>query len=164
MDFRGAAMIATAELLELKPQHAPPLLIPAGSAEDDIATLTYAALVGLASDPVDPACIPPAALVLKCEGHIDLPGITFGSSYELDVRSIELDRGLASAVDAGLLTIRAGKVTLTAHGAGTLDRAAMPHVPRAAARTRGRADELFALDTDELERVARHYLLCDAGR
>src|SRR4051812_21176961 len=48
-------------------------------------------LVGMSEVPVDPAWISPVALVLREEGLIQLPEVTFGSNYDLDVRSLEIE-------------------------------------------------------------------------
>lgn len=109
-------------------------------------------LVALAVTPVDPTLITPVALVLRDEHLIDLPDVTFGCNYELDVRSFELDRGYVRAVDAGWLTLRSGEVRVNPQSASPgLD----PDVST-------RARELIALERRELIRVARHHLLRDA--
>lgn len=110
-------------------------------------------VVALVGEPVDPALIAPAALVLRSEGLVDLPGVTFGCNYDLDVLSFELSRGFTRGIDAGSLLLRARRVSVNAD------------MPRTAAdgRKAARASELFGLDRRESMRVARHYLLRDAA-
>lgn len=109
-------------------------------------------LVALAGAPVDPTHITPAALVLRGEDLIDLPHVTFGCNYELDVRSIELDRGYVRAVDSGWLTLRSGEVQV--------DPEVAPPYVNSDASTRAR--EVFALERQELIRAARHHLFREA--
>lgn len=118
----------------------------------DLPARTYVGLVALAGVPVDPARVPPAALILKAEGLVDLPAISFGSNYDLDVRSIELERGLVDALDSGWIRVRNGRVSAT--------ELATPPLTSEAARAR--AQKLFALGAEELTRYARHHLLRDA--
>jgi len=143
-------MTATAQLLELKSATSAIALVADDHvAPCDVPARTYAGLVALAGAPVDPARVSPAALILKAEGLVNLPAISFGSNYDLDVRSIELDRGLVNALDCGWLHIRDGRVSAT--------ELVTPPLTREAARAR--AQELFALGAEELMRAARHHLL-----
>jgi hypothetical protein len=109
-------------------------------------------IVALVEGQVDPSTIVPAALVLAGEGLVDLPGVTFGCNYDLDVRSFELRRGYARAIDAGWLTLRSRKVSVN------------PNFAPAPATTaaRARATELCSLRPRELMGIARHHLLHDA--
>src|SRR4051812_8812186 len=129
-------MTATAEFVGPASRKPLTLVVKNEYVDDrDLPARTYVALVALARDSVDPTRVIPAALILKAEGHVELPTITFGSNYELDVRSIELDRGLVDALDAGWLSLRGGKLTVTQHAAA----------PAAADDVRERAQRLFDL-------------------
>lgn len=109
-------------------------------------------LVALAGRPVDPTVIAAAALVLRGEHLAELPRVTFGCNYDLDIRSFELERGLVRAINAGWLTLRSGKVHLH-------QQLPTPDMdPDASAEAR----ELFALERRELIRIARHHLLREA--
>lgn len=110
-------------------------------------------ILALAEGPVDPSVLTPAALVLSREGLIDCPQVTFGCNYDLDVRSFELRRGYARAVDAGWLTLRSRKVSVNPNF--------QPR--RANAAARARATELYSLGRSELMRSARHHLLREAA-
>lgn len=145
----GAVMTATAELFELKAPSATALVAGKHVGSRDLPARTYAGLVALTGGPVDPALVAPAALILKAEGLVDLPAISFGSNYDLDVCSIELDRGLVDALDAGWLRVRDARVTATE----------LVPPPLATEAVRARAQELFALSAEELTRAARHHLL-----
>ena len=111
-------------------------------------------VVALAGSPVNPSLIAPAALMLRAEQLDDLPCITFGCNYDLDVRSFELERGYVRAIDSGWLTLRLSEVRV--------------HPRVASSRVDGdataRAAELFALPKEELHRAARHHLLHDADK
>lgn len=110
------------------------------------------AVAALVDEPVDPSAIAPAALVLRAEGLVDLPGITFGCNYDLDVLSFELSRGYTRAIDAGWLTLRSRRVSVN------------PSFARGAnSEACDRARELFALGRPELMRAARHHLLREAA-
>jgi len=108
-------------------------------------------VVALAGTPVDSSAIAPAALILRDEGFVDLPGVTFGCNYDLGVLSFELSRGYTRAIDAGWLKLRARKVSANPN--------AKPRTMTGAASAR--AAELFALEGRELMRLARHHLLRD---
>lgn len=109
-------------------------------------------LVALANGPVDPMRVTPAALLLRDEHLIDLPDVTFGCNYELDVRSFELDQGYVRAIDAGWLILRGGELRVNPHFA----------LPDLDSNVLARAGDLFALERRDLIRVARHHLLRDA--
>jgi hypothetical protein len=110
-------------------------------------------LVALSHEAVDPSAIVPAAFILSREGLLQVDEVTFGSNYDLDVRSFELERGYARAVDGGWLILRSQKVAanrglLSESGDGTAST---------------RAAELFSLPSEQLMRMARHYLLDERG-
>lgn len=143
-------MTATAQVLELNTKPGPIGIVADGHGDSsDLPARAYSALVALAGAPVDPAFVAPAALILKAEGLVDLPAVSFGSNYDLDVRSIELDRGLVDALDSGWVRVRDGKVSATE----------LVTPPAAAEPAQARAQELFALDAEKLTRAARHHLL-----
>jgi hypothetical protein len=143
-------MTATAELFKLK--SATSAIAPVAAdhiGSRDLPARTYAALVALTGGSVDPALVAPAALILKAEELVELPEISFGSNYDLDVRSNELDRGLVDALDAGWLRVRDARVSATE----------LVPPPLSTEALRARAQELFALGAEELTRAARHHLL-----
>jgi hypothetical protein len=106
-------------------------------------------IVDLAGAPVDPALIEPVALLLNTEGHLDLPNVTFGSNYDLDVRSRELERGYVRAIDSGWLRLRSGQVEANPRFTS------VTRSPDAAKLAR----YLFAAARDQLMSKARHHLL-----
>lgn len=149
-------MTASVELEQAhKPRPALELIVAPGSTADQLAELV-AGLVSLVDAPVDPKLINPAALVLQAEDLLDLTGVTFGCNYELDIRSIELDRGYVRAIDAGWLKLRRGTVTASA-------RFSQTRLAGSAQQAGARGRELFALDGDALSQIARHHLLRDAA-
>ena len=113
----------------------------------------FTSIVALARGPVIPDLVGTVALILKWEGRVEIPTVTFGSNYELSVRSLELERGFADALDYGWIELSGGKVSVRAYFAP----------PAASDGVRDRADELFALSKPELTRMARHYLLREAA-
>src|SRR5579862_8495862 len=42
-------------------------------------------VVALVGSPLNPSLIAPTALILSSEGLVELPGVTFGCNYDLDV-------------------------------------------------------------------------------
>jgi hypothetical protein len=125
-------------------------LAPAQTAPspDELAALVVD-LVALANGPVDPALIAPAALMLREEGLMALPEVTFGCNYNLDVLSFELSRGFTRAVDGGALVLKSGRVSCSSYASPT----------PASADARKRSQELLALTRMELMVAARHHLL-----
>lgn len=107
-------------------------------------------LVALAGGPVEPALIASAALILRDEHLLELPRVTFGCNYDLDVRSFELEQGYVRALNAGWLKLRLRKVTA---------KSKPRHVEVCNSPASARAQELFALGREELVRLARHHLL-----
>ena len=120
--------------------------------DPDLFAQLVVGVVALVGSPVNPSLIAPAALVLRSEGLVDLPGVTFGCNYDLAVRSFELERGYVRAIDSGWLRLRLGEVRVHS-------RVVPSSVDGKAA---ARAAELFALPKEELQRAARHHLLRDA--
>ena len=114
---------------------------------------TYISIVGLARGPVIPECVSTVALILKWERRNEIPAVTFGSNYELSVRSLELERGFADALDYGWIELSGGRVAVRPQF--------VP--PDAPDDVRDRADELFSLSRADLTRMARPYLLREAA-
>ncbi len=142
-------MSATAELHEVTTETLLASVEQQSSDPADRFARLVVQLVALADASVDPALITPAALILRDEDLIDLPDVTFGCNYELDVRSFELDRGYVRAIDAGWLKLRSGEVRVNSHFAS----------PDMSCGASARARDLFALRRREIVRIARHHLL-----
>lgn len=151
---QGDDVVSTAMQLLERPAERTPFVFGGDLPPSDerFAAQIVTALVALAAAPLSPELITPAALILKAEGFVDLPAITFGATYSLNIRSYELDSGYARALDSGRLKLRYGKVSVNEH----FSPAPAPD------EVRTRANELFSLTERELMRVGRHHLLREA--
>jgi hypothetical protein len=155
MAGEGGLMTASAGL-EKKRSRRPKLeLVENGTSVVDQYSELVTNLVSLSPTPVDPTMIAPAALILQEEGLVAMPKVTFGCNYELDVRSIELDRGYVRAMDSGWLRLHHGRVSVS-------ERFSRAHAIRRTPQADARALELFSLERDDLTQIARHHLLRDA--
>jgi hypothetical protein len=130
-----------------------PLAVVTERASADTYAGIVATVVELVGAPADPLLINPLALILVREGLIDADGVTFGCDYDLNIRSIELERGYASAVNRGWLTRKKRLVSLSVHQG--IERVS------AGASARQRIGELVALGRADLEARARRLLLAE---
>lgn len=107
-------------------------------------------LVRLAGGRLETWAFEPAALLLVRAGALDGAGLTFGSDYDLHVRSRELRRGFVEALGSGRLAATSSEMWLTQPA---------PAVEPADDERSQFARTIFALPRLELEQTARRQLL-----
>jgi len=112
-------------------------------------------LVCLAGGRVASFAFEPAALLLVRGGILDGDGLTFGSDYDLNVRSRELRRGYVLAVDSGKLLTNSREMWLRRDDADSADPRDVDSEGCVFAR------EVFGLPREELARRARRLLLAE---
>jgi len=111
-------------------------------------------IVFLAGGRVKSWALEPAALVLVRAGILDGTGLTFGSDYDLSVRSREICRGFTRAVDSFRLSANLSEMWLSDSTAESL----AAEIDEEAVE---RARELVDLPRTELERIGRHLLFAE---
>jgi len=111
--------------------------------------------VRLAGGRVASSAFEPAALLLVRAGVLDGDGLTFGSDYDLNIRSRELRLGYVIAVDSGKLLTNSREMWLGRDCTETANPLEADSEAAVFAR------EVFGLPREELVRQARRLLLTE---
>jgi hypothetical protein len=147
----GGAVSAVVEDRDVEARDVRAPELEATARPEELAALVVE-LVRLAGGRLASADFEPVALLLVRAGVLDGDGLTFGSDYDLNIRSRELRRGYVLAVDSGKLLTNSREMWL---GHDDVDLRQTDSEAVVFAR------EVFGLPREELVRQARRLLLAE---